>query len=115
MKTRTFGRLVVHDIETKEDLEEFEKHIKKCGMHGPREVTEGEDCGRKYIDVRYGSHRRRHHVGDKKCCQCWFDYPKECECGGLVHRNTTSRADADYNYLFYDFCDTCGKDCTEDK
>lgn len=48
-----------------------------------------------------------HIVGDKGCSECWQDYPKTCDCGGLIHASFgDENADGDY-YLNYK-CDKCG-------
>ena len=48
-----------------------------------------------------------HVKGDKDCDGCWAGYPKECECGGLVHAEFgDENFDGDY-WLIY-LCDRCG-------
>ncbi len=49
-----------------------------------------------------------HIIGDKKCGECWSGYPRECECGGLIH---ASFGDENYDcdYWLYTKCDKCGE------
>ena len=48
-----------------------------------------------------------HDVGDNECPECWDGFPRECQCGGLVH---ASFGDEDYegDYWLYYKCDKCG-------
>jgi hypothetical protein len=51
-----------------------------------------------------------HEVGDAECGECWSGYPKQCDCGGLVHAcfgDYTNAAEGSY-YLATK-CDRCGE------
>lgn len=49
-----------------------------------------------------------HPVGDKECTECWDEYPKECECGGLIHASFGDYNDEESFYLVT-MCDKCGE------
>jgi hypothetical protein len=55
-----------------------------------------------------------HTVGDKDCEACHrketsttIHYPKECECGGLIHLEPTGRHDDTGLYFYKTKCDGC--------
>jgi len=49
-----------------------------------------------------------HPVGDCECSPCWAEYPKPCECGGLVHASFGDYTAGDSYYLVTR-CDRCGE------
>lgn len=53
-----------------------------------------------------------HDVGDSSCRFCWESFPRECDCGGLVHGQFLEE-DYDGYYLIYK-CDKCEYDYTFD-
>lgn len=54
----------------------------------------------------------KHQAGDKRCPECWSNYPKVCECGGLIHAQFVKESvRADHTLDFG--CDNCGKDFVE--
>jgi len=56
-----------------------------------------------------GEGRYEHKVGDKDCYEGWCggEYPKACECGGLIHADFGDE-DSDCNYWLFKKCDRCG-------
>jgi len=54
----------------------------------------------------------KHEIGNAKCECGWCDggdnYPKKCECGGLIHADFGDE-DSDCNYWLYTKCDKCGE------
>ena len=48
-----------------------------------------------------------HRAGDEDCPDCWDDYPKRCECGGLIHAEFGDYTSHDSYYLERE-CDLCG-------
>lgn len=56
-----------------------------------------------------------HTVGDADCQAGWcgvHGYPKDCECGGLIHADFGDE-DWDGDYWLYKKCDRCGDDYEE--
>jgi hypothetical protein len=51
------------------------------------------------IDVIH--HNSRHN----ECCTCMAGYPKKCNCGGLIHAETTESEN--FGSLIVFRCDTC--------
>ena len=49
-----------------------------------------------------------HQVGKKDCEDCWGNYPKDCECGGLIHA-AFGDENSDGDYWLYTKCDKCGE------
>jgi hypothetical protein len=47
-----------------------------------------------------------HTVGDRKCVECWANYPKKCVCQGLIHAQFVKEAWEGLNLVFS--CDNCG-------
>jgi len=54
-----------------------------------------------------------HEIGNMECDTCWGGYPKQCECGGLIHA-TFGDENSDCDYWLYYECDKCGS-TDEDK
>jgi len=56
-----------------------------------------------------------HNIGDPKCDGCWKVWPRECECGGLVHAEFGEQLTYD-SYSLVIQCDKCGNDyiCEEE-
>lgn len=52
-----------------------------------------------------------HDRGNAQCTACWTDYPKPCECGGLVHAVFGDEwyTDDDSGYWLSTKCDRCGE------
>lgn len=51
----------------------------------------------------------QHEIGNKNCQEGWcngIDFPKKCECGGLIHADFGDE-DSDCNYWLYKKCDKC--------
>jgi len=65
----------------------------------------------KHIDVS-GEGVYQHEIGDSDCCEGWcgggFSYPRQCECGGLIHADFGDE-NSDCDYWLYTKCDKCGK------
>lgn len=49
-----------------------------------------------------------HEIGNEECADCWGDYPKPCECGGLIHASWGDENIDDY--WLYTQCDRCGEE-----
>lgn len=51
-----------------------------------------------------------HIVGNNECTEGWCgsDYPKNCECGGLIHADFGDE-NLDCDYWVHEKCDKCGK------
>ena len=62
----------------------------------------------KSIIMLLGDSSDEHKIGDMGCSECWRDYPKLCECKGLIH---ASFGDENYDgdYWLYTKCDKCGE------
>ena len=60
----------------------------------------------KTIDIDGGLHE----IGNKDCQEGWCstDYPKPCECGGLIHAEFGDE-DFDCNFTLFTKCDKCGE------
>ena len=64
--------------------------------------------------MSFGDPPEEHEIGNKKCDMCWGDeYPKKCECGGLIHAEFGDE-DKDDNYWLYVKCDKCGEEDIEE-
>ncbi len=48
-----------------------------------------------------------HQGGDAGCPTCAADYPRPCQCGGLIH--AAREADEDGEVISTTRCDTCGR------
>lgn len=53
-----------------------------------------------------------HEIGNANCDECWTGYPKQCQCGGLVHAEFGDYIDCENAYLVYS-CDKCGDNYDE--
>jgi hypothetical protein len=62
-----------------------------------------------YFDVS-GESIYQHAVGDVACAEsyCGGNYPKPCECGGLIHADFGDE-NWDGDYWLYTKCDRCGE------
>lgn len=55
-----------------------------------------------------------HRVGDETCDAGWcnghqgsYDYPRRCQCGGLIHADFGDE-NSDGDYWLFERCDRCG-------
>jgi len=70
-----------------------------------------------YIDDTFvfGEDDDKHEKGNTKCSAGWCDpftnFPKRCNCGGLIHANFLNESDDDILLQLY--CDKCGEDYEE--
>jgi len=66
-----------------------------------------------YIDVS-GEGIWKHKVGDKDCKEGWcgMAFPRECQCGGLIHADFGDE-NYDGDYWLHKRCDICGDNYEE--
>ena len=57
----------------------------------------------------FGDTDEPHNVGDANCSAGWCgnEFPKPCQCGGLIHANFGDE-NANCDYWLYERCDKCG-------
>lgn len=50
----------------------------------------------------------KHVVGDRRCNECWSNFPKKCVCQGFIHAQFIKEHwDGEKNLEF--LCDSCGE------
>ena len=50
-----------------------------------------------------------HSPNDLRCGECWSNYPKKCECEGLIHAQFVKENwEGELSLVF--LCDSCGED-----
>ena len=51
-----------------------------------------------------------HEIGVTDCDGCCKNYPKSCECGGLIHHQVFVGGPDHYEIIIKTRCDKCGKE-----
>lgn len=118
-----YGASIIYGIDSSLIFNEVHRsNMSKVGTDG---VVRRKDDGKIIKPITYSkadiesilyiypdsSMRYEHIRGNKECTEGWCsssEYPKECECGGLIHADFGDE-NADGDYWLYTKCDKCGE------
>jgi hypothetical protein len=50
----------------------------------------------------------QHSAGDRRCSECFINYPMKCNCGGLIHAQFVKETWQNQTVLAF-ACDVCGE------